>query len=364
MCGIFGWQFTDEGIKGDGSLAVLATSLIQSNEARGQDSWGFVRQEADGSLKVIKAVGCITLRLYLKSILRPQIMGHTRQASSGAVTTENAHPFTINGLVGAHNGIINNDHELETEHKWKYTVDSQYLLRYIADGLPLTKIRGSGTVEYILTNEPGTVYLAKGPMGSLAIAGIGRSKHDTVGIVWSSSQLDLERALELSGYKYFLFRPKDNRQFKIVDGKLSKNGRFELSADVNIIPNLKGGVREYCRSQRSACDPWPIGSDLANLPETLDYYRSGYYWSSSKGKYIRHDVWDASEDGRSGYRPPTSALTLQGDEREEQCEGCLEWGMPVEPPQQDGIRMYPTIGRRLCRECGSIWGQEVGGGMC
>lgn len=366
MCGLFGWQFTEDGLRGEGSLVSLATSLIQANELRGKDSWGFARLEADGSIKVIKSTGYITMRIHLKSILHAQVLGHTRLASSGKVTTENAHPFTINGLIGAHNGSVTNESTLDEKHGWKYPVDSQYLLRYIADSLPLNEVCGYGVVEYIYSNEPGTVHLAIGQSGDLAIAGIGRSKQDTVGIVWSSRHTDLERALELSGYKYFLFSQKSSKQFKVTNGKLIKNGRFELEAwHVSAATPYRSSNASYTHDGRTIYCRWPDGKELEGLPHTLSYYRTGYYWSLTRGLYIRHDLWDENRDGRQEkVSPPRTALTLQGDEREEQCEGCLEWGMPVEPPDLDGIRMYPTIGRKLCGDCGSVWGQEVGGGTC
>ena len=36
------------------------------------------------------------------------IIGHTRAATTGAVTTRNAHPFSYGSIIGAHNGIIDN----------------------------------------------------------------------------------------------------------------------------------------------------------------------------------------------------------------------------------------------------------------
>lgn len=67
---------------------------------------------------------------------RTPIIGHTRQATTGAVTSENAHPFLDDGILFAHNGMIYNHKEFG-----KYEVDSQSLIHGIK-GRDFSKYRG------------------------------------------------------------------------------------------------------------------------------------------------------------------------------------------------------------------------------
>lgn len=114
MCGIFGYI----GSKNNAPQIVL--DGLKRLEYRGYDSWGIAYKSQDkgqknnnGQLKVIKNVGKIG-EANIVDTKSNIAFGHTRWATHGGVTIENAHPhLDCSGKVGVvHNGIIENFQKL------------------------------------------------------------------------------------------------------------------------------------------------------------------------------------------------------------------------------------------------------------
>lgn len=124
MCGLFG------GIGKLSSNRMIA--LGSMNEERGTDSVGLAYVDK-GHLTVAKIAErpCVGLNITLKkavteAAISGMFIGHTRQATQGQVTSRNAHPFLVDNIVFAHNGIILNDDEFGV-----YEVDSESLIHGI-----------------------------------------------------------------------------------------------------------------------------------------------------------------------------------------------------------------------------------------
>ncbi|MDB0005586.1 class II glutamine amidotransferase, partial [Candidatus Poseidoniaceae archaeon] len=103
MCGIFGYI-------GPHQAAPLLVEGLRRLEYRGYDSTGIAVK--NGAVTIHKKVGKVQeLRSILPSTIKGQIgIAHTRWATHGGVTDENAHPHASSEgkVVIVHNGIIEN----------------------------------------------------------------------------------------------------------------------------------------------------------------------------------------------------------------------------------------------------------------
>jgi glucosamine--fructose-6-phosphate aminotransferase (isomerizing) len=110
MCGIVG-------ILGREPVAPLLVDALKRLEYRGYDSAGvatleggqLVRRRAEGKLRNLEA------RLAAEPLAGRIGIGHTRWATHGRPTENNAHPHATDRLAVVHNGIIENFRELRDE---------------------------------------------------------------------------------------------------------------------------------------------------------------------------------------------------------------------------------------------------------
>ena len=128
MCGIVGYI-------GDEQAAEVVLKSLQRLEYRGYDSAG-IATLSKGKLHLVRSIGKLNnLTDLLKEHSQPgQIgIGHTRWATHGGVTEQNAHPHIADDRVAiVHNGIIENYLSLKEQliaegHHFKSDTDSEVL---------------------------------------------------------------------------------------------------------------------------------------------------------------------------------------------------------------------------------------------
>jgi glucosamine--fructose-6-phosphate aminotransferase (isomerizing) len=173
MCGIVGY------IGPRGATEVLLEGL-RGLEYRGYDSSGLAVL-SDGRVELQRSVGKIE-RLAEKMVKRPIKghigIGHTRWATHGRPSEENAHPHLEGGVAVVHNGIIENylglREELEREGaKFKSETDTEILShlihREIKTGRDLEgavreaikRVKGSYALAVISKKEPDRIVGAR-----------------------------------------------------------------------------------------------------------------------------------------------------------------------------------------------------------
>ncbi|MEW5783767.1 MAG: glutamine--fructose-6-phosphate transaminase (isomerizing) [Bacillota bacterium] len=174
MCGIVGYTGSRE------AFNILINGL-KKLEYRGYDSAGLALQQ-DGRLAVEKAAGSIAnLEKQSRSKFKPVTVGigHTRWATHGRPTDENAHPHVscCEKFAVVHNGIIENHQALrawlrdEEGHRFRSQTDTEVLAHlveefYEGDLLQavlkvIEKVEGSYAMVVLSAQEPGRLVCAR-----------------------------------------------------------------------------------------------------------------------------------------------------------------------------------------------------------
>lgn len=134
MCGIFG-------VVGEQRDAPQKTLMgLKTLEYRGYDSWGVAWGEQ--KLQHIKQVGKIGDAQLPDTAHSPIAIGHTRWATHGGVTVENAHPHLdcTGKLAVVHNGIVENYAQLQRQlqksgHTFASETDTEVIVHLIEEHL-------------------------------------------------------------------------------------------------------------------------------------------------------------------------------------------------------------------------------------
>src|SRR3990172_19492 len=166
MCGIIGYI-------GNQNVVPILIDGLKRLEYRGYDSAGIAFIQ-DGKIEVRRSVGkLINLEMALsgQKLSSTIGIGHTRWATHGRPSEENAHPHRVNNIVVVHNGIIENYTQLKKElisegRHFSSETDTEVIARLIdrqvKKGLSLVQavqesvreIRGAYAIAVFRQEEP------------------------------------------------------------------------------------------------------------------------------------------------------------------------------------------------------------------
>lgn len=187
MCGIVGYV-------GDKAVDTLLIVSLERLEYRGYDSAGIATLNG-GKLGIRKQVGKIQV---LKEILKEEPLegqlgiAHTRWATHGEPSTENAHPLTDckSEVAVVHNGIIENYTEIKEEllkegHIFRTQTDTEVIAHLIEKHLnknllvavqkAVKKLEGSYALAVISMKDPDRIVVAR--FRSPLVIGVGKNEN-------------------------------------------------------------------------------------------------------------------------------------------------------------------------------------------
>jgi glucosamine--fructose-6-phosphate aminotransferase (isomerizing) len=190
MCGIVGYV-------GNKQVVPLIIDGLRKLEYRGYDSAGIAVVDESHHLKIRRAEGKLR---NLEEVLRQQPLdgtygvGHTRWATHGRPTEENAHPHRdcTGRVVVVHNGIIENYLELKDDlrkkdHQFVTETDTEIVAHLIEEHLKqgnnfeqavretVGELRGIFALSMLSADEPDTVISAR--LGPPVVIGVGDGEY-------------------------------------------------------------------------------------------------------------------------------------------------------------------------------------------
>ncbi len=255
MCGIVGYV-------GPKDALPLLMGGLRRLEYRGYDSAGVAIQH-DGRLEVLRAEGKLD-NLAAVVAARPVPghagIGHTRWATHGRPTEQNAHPHVDCGSVTAviHNGIIENFEALKDPlvakgHRFASETDTEVVVHLLEDELAggrsldeaalavVPKLEGAAALAFISAKDPGKIVAARVSNAGAVIVGYGEGESyiasDIPALLEHTRKVSFLDAGELASVT------ADGVTFRRLDGTAVK--KEVVTVDWDPIAAAKSGYKHF-----------------------------------------------------------------------------------------------------------------------
>ena len=329
MCGIVGFT-------GKEQAAPILLDGLSKLEYRGYDSAGIAVRDGDRDVDIIKAKGRLKILAEKtndgKAVIGSCGIGHTRWATHGEPSENNAHPHRSDdgNVVAVHNGIIENYQELkeklvrkgyafysDTDTEVAVKLVDYYYKKY--EGTPvdainhaMVRIRGSYALAVMFNEYPEEIYVARkdSPMilgiedgesyiasdvpailkytrnvyyiGNMEMARVRKGEITFYNLDGDEIEKELKtidwnaEAAEKAGYEHFMMK-EIHEQPKAVQDTLNsviKNGAIDLSSVEITEDEIKNFEQIYIVACGSA---WHVGmaaqyvlEDIADIPVRVE----------------------------------------------------------------------------------------------
>ena len=230
MCGIAGYSLAP-----DSSVerTVAARALLTGIAERGADAVGYAYRAPGASIAVHKQRSGATA--LLERITVPEeatkLLVHVRDFTKGHPSlSANNHPIRHGSVVGIHNGIIENDDELFTQHRIEraepeMTVDSEIIFA-------LAELSRGRTAEALqeLYGSMATAWLDEGRSELVHARGLGRPLwlgHTKKELLLASTRIALELVESYVGMKLRKSELPEGTVVTVESGKIIARDSFE-----------------------------------------------------------------------------------------------------------------------------------------
>jgi glucosamine--fructose-6-phosphate aminotransferase (isomerizing) len=256
VCGIVGYV-------GPRTALPLLMAGLRRLEYRGYDSAGVALQK-NGTLDVMRAEGKLD-NLAAIVATHPSAstngIGHTRWATHGRPTEQNAHPHVdcTGATAVIHNGIIENFQELKAPlvaggHRFTSDTDTEVVVHLLEDELKkgstledaalavLPRLEGAAALAFISTTNPGTIVAARISNAGGVIVGFGNKEN----FVASDMTALLEHTREMSFLEAgdLAVVTADGVRFRRIEGGATVE-RQKRTVDLDPIGAAKSGYKHF-----------------------------------------------------------------------------------------------------------------------
>ena len=243
MCGIVG-------VVGNTNATDILIQGLEKLEYRGYDSAG-VFLASEGKSQLVKAVGRIAeLSAKAEGVVGTAGIGHTRWATHGKPTEDNAHPHRseTGRFVLVHNGVIENYLEIKEEylagHHFKGQTDTEIAAHLIGkfaeeEGLSTLEafkkalhiIRGAYAFALMDAEDPSTIYVAKNKSPLLIGLGDGYNMvcSDAMAMIRETNQY-----MEIHDQELVIVKA-DSVEVQDYDGKVKERASYTAELDLSDI---------------------------------------------------------------------------------------------------------------------------------
>lgn len=243
MCGIVG-------VVGNTNATYILIQGLEKLEYRGYDSAG-VFLASEGKSQLVKAVGRIAeLSSKAEGVEGTAGIGHTRWATHGKPTEDNAHPHRseTGRFVLVHNGVIENYLEIKEEylagHHFKGQTDTEIAAHLIGkfaeeDGLSTLEafkkalhiIRGAYAFALMDAEDPSTIYVAKNKSPLLIGLGDGYNMvcSDAMAMIRETNQY-----MEIHDQELVIVKA-DSVEVQDYDGNVKERASYTAELDLSDI---------------------------------------------------------------------------------------------------------------------------------
>ena len=243
MCGIVG-------VVGNTNATDILIQGLEKLEYRGYDSAG-IFLASEGHSQLVKAVGRIAeLSAKAEGVEGTAGIGHTRWATHGKPTEDNAHPHRseTGRFVLVHNGVIENYLEIKEEylagHHFKGQTDTEIAAHLIGkfaeeDGLSTLEafkkalhiIRGAYAFALMDAEDPSTIYVAKNKSPLLIGLGDGYNMvcSDAMAMIRETNQY-----MEIHDQELVIVKA-DSVEVQDYDGNVKERASYTAELDLSDI---------------------------------------------------------------------------------------------------------------------------------
>ncbi len=261
MCGIVGYT-------GPRSAVPLVLEGLKKLEYRGYDSAGIAVLDPGGELQLIRSVGKLVSleeRVNGRSLEGRCGLGHTRWATHGGVTEQNAHPHRScdEAVVVVHNGIVENYRQLRAElrargHTFRSETDTENIPHLIEEGLreglpfpeafrrACLRLEGAHAIAALYREEPQVLVAARIGNAGGVVVGLGEEE------TWlASDSLALlahtRTVVFLDDGEMAVLRPGEARFYRIEDGAEIEKAPVQIPWDPVLA--VKGPYRHFMQKE-------------------------------------------------------------------------------------------------------------------